>query len=147
MIKVEINKLILDELIKIHMICDKDFDPILSTRVVIEDYCQKLYVSSIVFSAYWNINLAGILAMYCNDEINNTGYISSVCIYKEYRGLKIGKSLMESAIKYAQAEGMLKIKLEVGIKNLSAIKLYRKYGFIISETNQDIHSMELTIDK
>ncbi|WP_160688144.1 GNAT family N-acetyltransferase [Clostridium sp. C2-6-12] len=53
-----------------------------------------------------------------------------ITILKEYCGLGIGSILMEKIIEYTKAEGIEKIELEVFENNLSAIKLYRKFGFL-----------------
>jgi ribosomal protein S18 acetylase RimI-like enzyme len=52
-----------------------------------------------------------------------------ITILKEYCGLGIGSILMEKVIELTKAEGIEKIELEVFENNLSAIKLYNKFGF------------------
>lgn len=53
-----------------------------------------------------------------------------ITILKEYCGLGIGSILMEKVIEWTKAEGIEKIELEVFENNISAIKLYNKFGFL-----------------
>lgn len=53
-----------------------------------------------------------------------------ITILKEYCGLGIGSILMEKVIEWTKSEGVEKIELEVFENNISAIKLYNKFGFI-----------------
>ncbi|PTX59149.1 hypothetical protein C8P63_11394 [Melghirimyces profundicolus] len=46
-----------------------------------------------------------------------------------YRGMGLGKKLMEYTIAWAKAHGIEKINLDVWETNDRAIRLYRKYGF------------------
>lgn len=53
-----------------------------------------------------------------------------ITILKEYCGLGIGSILMENIIEWTKFEGIEKIELEVFENNISAIKLYNKFGFL-----------------
>ena len=53
-----------------------------------------------------------------------------ITILKEYCGLGIGSILMEKVIEWTKSEGVEKIELEVFENNISAIKLYNKFGFL-----------------
>lgn len=53
-----------------------------------------------------------------------------ITILKEYCGLGIGSILMEKVIEWTKSEGIEKIELEVFENNISAIKLYNKFGFL-----------------
>jgi RimJ/RimL family protein N-acetyltransferase len=46
-----------------------------------------------------------------------------------YRGMGLGKKLMEYTIDWAHANGLEKINLDVWSSNNRAIQLYKKYGF------------------
>lgn len=54
-------------------------------------------------------------------------------VLADYKGLKIGKGLIQSAIDYARESGMKKIVLETNSKLLPAISLYQKAGFQVIE--------------
>ena len=49
---------------------------------------------------------------------------------REYRGRKIGVSLLETTLAEARRIGLEKIELSVHASNLVAIALYRKLGFV-----------------
>ncbi len=47
-----------------------------------------------------------------------------------WRGQGIGSALMSAALRWARAEGVEKVSLEVYPSNVAAIALYRKFGFV-----------------
>jgi ribosomal protein S18 acetylase RimI-like enzyme len=55
-------------------------------------------------------------------------YVHHVAVHPEAQGQGYSKSLMDEAVKTAEARG-LRMKLEVHAANERAIALYRKYGF------------------
>ncbi|MBE7122426.1 GNAT family N-acetyltransferase [Bacillus cereus] len=52
-----------------------------------------------------------------------------VCILKEYWGYGIGKNILQKSIKWADANEVKKIALQVLETNEKAIQLYKKIGF------------------
>jgi ribosomal protein S18 acetylase RimI-like enzyme len=59
-----------------------------------------------------------------------------------YRGLGIGKQLLQTAIQKAEQKGLTRIELTVREKNKPAIALYKKFGFEI----EGIHKNAVCID-
>ena len=55
--------------------------------------------------------------------------IMNIVIKKTHRNMGLASKLMEHMIKYAKESSFKKITLEVNEKNITAIKLYEKYGF------------------
>lgn len=53
-----------------------------------------------------------------------------VSILKEFWGLGIGTALMEHCIRYSKQAGFLQLELDVVTDNESAVRLYRKHGFV-----------------
>lgn len=53
-----------------------------------------------------------------------------VSILKEFWGLGIGTALMEHCIRYAKQAGFLQLELDVVADNESAVRLYRRHGFV-----------------
>lgn len=53
-----------------------------------------------------------------------------ICILKEYWSYRIGKVLMENALKWADSAGIKKISLNVVQTNTKAFELYKSYGFV-----------------
>ena len=58
------------------------------------------------------------------------GRIEAVGVTSKYRGLGIGKKLVEKAISFAEDEDYDRLNLDVYLINTSALELYRKYGFM-----------------
>lgn len=53
----------------------------------------------------------------------------SICVDASARGLGVGRSLSEAAIKQSRAADMRRLTLEVRLDNTQALALYRKLGF------------------
>ncbi len=58
--------------------------------------------------------------------------ILNLFVSKEYRGLKIGKRLMNEVIKICVIKSIEMLSLEVNINNKYAIKMYEDLGFKVS---------------
>ncbi|MEM2648331.1 MAG: GNAT family N-acetyltransferase [Candidatus Bathyarchaeia archaeon] len=58
------------------------------------------------------------------------GEVHEIFVHPNYRGIGIGSTLLEKAIKYAEDRGRNFMGLWVGEKNLHAKEFYRKKGFI-----------------
>lgn len=139
---IKINRISLEELIGIHISCDNDFVPPLSQRVKISEYCKKLFSKAEIISFHRDGELQGVVAMYCNDNMGHTAYISSICVHPEARGRKAGGKLLDYSIGLAQEKGMGKVRLEVGRANKSALALYASRGFIVASEGIDTLYME-----
>lgn len=59
-----------------------------------------------------------------------------------YRGLGIGKKLLQTALQKAQQKGLTRIELSVREKNKAALALYKKFGFQI----EGIHKKAVCIE-
>lgn len=57
------------------------------------------------------------------------GHVISIAVLEGYRGIGIGRKLMEEGMKNVRESGASEIYLEVRQSNLPAIQLYRKLGF------------------
>jgi len=55
--------------------------------------------------------------------------VLSIAVHPEHQGKGIGQKLLFEGIKHIEALGINKIKLEVRPNNISAIKIYEKFGF------------------
>lgn len=82
------------------------------------------------FATYFVAEVDGRLAGYCGvwvviDDSN----ITNIALLPEYRGKKIGESLLQTAMQYAKLRGAKKMSLEVRVTNTPAQNLYRKFGF------------------
>lgn len=63
-------------------------------------------------------------------RIRHNGNLT-IGIVPEYQGQGLGTFLMEQALTWANAHGLLRIEISVFANNLRAIALYKKFGFIV----------------
>lgn len=68
------------------------------------------------------------------------GYIANLAVLPEYRGLGIGKSLLDTAIGAAQGMGLSFLSLEVRPSNKAAIALYKSREFKIAGRRKGFYS-------
>lgn len=56
-----------------------------------------------------------------------------IVVLPQSSGIGIGSSLLKAIIQVGKNHGLEKIHLDVDVDNIQAIKLYEKYGFIMTE--------------
>lgn len=61
---------------------------------------------------------------------DDTFELGKMAVTPKYRGFRIGDKLMSACIDYAKKVGKKSIILESNTKQIPAIKLYRKFGFV-----------------
>ena len=94
--------------------------------------------------------IAGTVAMIRME--GNSYELAKMAVSPKFQGRKLGDRLMRACIEFAQEAKAKSIILESNTKQVAAISLYRKHGFV--ETPLDPHSqfvranirMELAID-
>ena len=65
----------------------------------------------------------------CFWEVLDEAHLMNVAVHQDYRGRGYGKFIMEHLEAMCLREGLRRIILEVGRRNLPARRLYRKCGF------------------
>ncbi len=72
-----------------------------------------------------------VIAMLIADFDKNMyeGYIKSVIVDDEYRGLGMGENLIQAALEYFQDQNVVNIKINVDEAEARAFQLYSKVGF------------------
>lgn len=109
--------------------CDADFVPVLSTRVDLKAYAEKLQGKAVNFEAWLEGFLVGLIAGYANDPKLETVFITNVSVIKKMMGNGIASKLLEQLLTYAAEKGFSKVGLEVNKNNLAAIGFYERSGF------------------
>jgi len=67
------------------------------------------------------------------ERAKNSGYyISNVAVYPEFRGNKLGTTLLLGVEGKAKSCGAEKITLDVGVDNEGAIRLYNRLGYLMA---------------
>ena len=84
-----------------------------------------------------NDSVLGYAGAYC---VGDEAAVTNVAVKAERRGEGIGKTLVESLIRRAEALGLDKISLEVRVSNTPAIKLYEKLGFETAGVRKNFYS-------
>lgn len=105
-----------------------EFKPPLCSRVNLKEYCQKLMAKASFFAIKQKGKIVGLIAFYCNDQIQKQAYLSYLYVIPDKRRQKIGRTLLQKAMLFAQKNGMESMKLETWYLN-QAISLYRNVGF------------------
>jgi ribosomal protein S18 acetylase RimI-like enzyme len=122
--------------------CDAQFVPVLSGRVEIEPYAEKISAHAARFEAWAGDELIGLVAAYCNDAQRRFSHITSVSVLEEYSGRGIASRLLRDCIDYAKLEGVHQISLEVAAEHRAAVRLYERCGFSAAGTNGAFLKME-----
>lgn len=107
----------------------KDEFSTLPGRVSLDAYSEKLSRWAHVAKLCETDEPVGIAAVYMNDYMQRTAYISLIGILEEYQDRGYGRKLMEYCIKKSIKAGMTTIALEVDLTNYKAINFYLKNGF------------------
>lgn len=109
--------------------CDAGFVPPLSARVDIDAYAAKLAAQATLVEAWDGEQLAGLVAIYCNDHDTGTAWVSNVSVAPAHARRGIAGRLLGEALEAARAAGMRRAQLAVHGANAAALALYRKHGF------------------
>lgn len=116
--------------------------------MTLDDIDQVLHVENSSFNKPWtrvgfenellNNRFATYFIVEDNDQvigycgvwiIIDEAHITNIAILPEYRGKKIGETLLKKAMLYASMARTKTMSLEVRVSNNTALGLYRKLGF------------------
>jgi ribosomal-protein-alanine N-acetyltransferase len=82
------------------------------------------------YAVYLVIEDEGKIAGYCGAWIVlDEAHITNIAILPEYRGLKLGETLLGKMMLLSQSRGVIRMTLEVRVTNTVAQSLYTKLGF------------------
>ncbi len=110
--------------------CADAFVPPLQTRVDIGAYAEKIVQHAVCFEAYAGDVLVGLVAAYLNAQDRLVAFITSVSVLASHQGQGIGVSLLIACLQRVQEMGFSRVELEVSQRNVAAIALYTKLGFM-----------------
>lgn len=113
------------------VICDTYFDNILSNRVNLDEFSEKVYTKAIRFEAWYTDKLIGLISAYFNNDV--IGFINHVAVFTRFQRKGISRNLLQSCIDYGKKNNYKFIHLEVDIKNKKAIELYKSLNFVVLE--------------
>lgn len=121
------------------------FDPPLESYTDVPAYIKKILAHAQRFECWVDGELAGLVAIYCNDTKTRKAFITMVCVLPKYTGRGIAKELLNKAIAHSKEDGFTIIGLEVTDNNLRAVEIYKKLGFAVEGRRGHIIDMTLTL--
>lgn len=110
--------------------CDAQFKPPLSERTDLSVYGAKLAAHAVLFEAWADSSLVGLVAGYANAHDRLGSFITNVSVLPEWNGQGIASHLLDAFVDHARAVGFARVVLHVDARNDRARFLYRKRGFI-----------------
>lgn len=82
------------------------------------------------FAAYIMIECNAQVAGYCGVWlVMDEAHITNIALLPQYRGRKLGETLLRKVMELAKEAGAQTMSLEVRVSNLPARRLYKKLGF------------------
>lgn len=100
-----------------------------------------------ILLAQYDGKIVGTVAMI---KITNDYFeLAKMAVTRQYRGLKLGRKLMEAAIDFAKSNNIKTIMLESNRKLQPALKLYESVGFveIPSDPNSPYDRADIKMEK
>jgi hypothetical protein len=116
---------------------DEAFNPPFSANVDLESYASKLYENAVLYEAWEDEHLIGILAAYRNASGRRL-YVPYICVNKK----GVGKCLFDFFL--MDNKEYQCVELEVRSSNSTAIRFYTRLGFVSIGENH--HKQLLRLD-
>lgn len=89
----------------------------------------------------------GLSALYRDDQDSEVGELIQMWIAPELRGGSVATALLDELFAWAAASGFHRVKAEVEVGNLRALRFYRRYGFSDSADLASHSQSSLMLDK
>ena len=115
---------------------NNDFPIRLSDKQDLYELSNKIYNVSNVFFIKENGQIEGLICGYISSSFDERAYLSILAVKKEYRNKGIAKRLVEMFIQKCIEVNKTLIYGFTHKTNVNAIKLYKKFGFIITEQSE-----------
>jgi ribosomal protein S18 acetylase RimI-like enzyme len=125
--------------------CDDSFVPLLSGRVDLDAYAEKIVGHAERFEAWSSDRLAGFVAVYCNDPQRRIAFVTSVSVLPHWRGGGLGDRLLTACIAHVRQAGFERLELEVDRRNMAARQLYLKHYFRVESTGESAQTLCLQL--
>ena len=124
---------------------DKDFDPILSHKIDLDSFCEKMLKNANFFVSYADDGeIKGLVAIYANNFESHYSYIPLVAVDSHFRKQGIARTLLSQAIDYVRCLGKDKINcIGIHTNNPIAFHLYKELGFCLKDESQNREYLEI----
>lgn len=106
---------------------DEEFDVPLSEKVNLSEYASKLSKLSSFSYCIDNGHIVAMISCYVNRP--PVGYISNVCIMRQYQGKGLFTKLLSKLKDESRLLGITYFRLEVNVDNINARHVYEHVGF------------------
>ncbi len=110
---------------------DAMFSPALSSNVDINSFAEKLSENAFFILCKSEKEVVGYIAFYENCE-TKIAYIPSICVRKTYRSKGVASQMLKFLVSQSPKD-INYIALEVRKNNNSAIRFYKRHGFVAKE--------------
>ena len=127
------GKLSFEEVLFFLQETDNEFPSPLSEHVDIYTYAKKLADFSDFSVCRVDSRIVGMVSCYTNHP--PLGYISNVCIMKQYQGIRLFSVLFQNLLTNLRNKDIKCLQLEVDPINEKALNIYKHYGFRKKEFN------------
>ena len=138
------GKLSYEEVRRFLIETDSEFLIPLSTSVDINEYARKLSSFSDFSICRDSGSIIGMISCYTNQP--PMGYISNVCVKKQYQGQKVFSRMYRLLILNLKRLGILYLRLEVNSENSNAQSVYRHYGFRVVEARPEYNKLLMELE-
>jgi GNAT superfamily N-acetyltransferase len=123
--------------------CDDFFVPLLSSRVNLDEFAEKIFSSCTTFEAWHCNDLVGLVSCYFNNE--RFVFINHVSVCKSFQRKGIINTLLKDCIQQSKKRDFYFLRLEVHDHNKIAKKIYKNYGFQLVSRKKDLLLFELNM--
>lgn len=142
MIEYRINKASKIDIYKHLVACNNLFIPVLSKKVNLQEYAQKIFDFAETFEAWSDGELIGLIAGYFNDLNTKKAFITNVSVVQIFFHKGIASQLLSNVNDYAVQNDFEAISLEVDSQNERAINFYKKNNYAIIKKDDKSFFME-----
>lgn len=126
MYKIEIKTMSVDHINDIMVVENLSFSIPWSQDAFIEEITRNKF--AVYLAALSEGRVVGYAGMW---KVCGEGHITNIAVHPEFRRNGVGALLLDKLIEIAKAEAITSMTLEVRRSNLSAQKLYSKFGFVV----------------
>lgn len=99
-----------------------------------EEWYQKIINTGNIIAVIDNDRIIAFALLYCNHTDTLDAYICNIYVLSEYRGKGLSLKLLNKASEVCAEKGFKSISLHVDKSNERAISIYKKYGFVNTDT-------------
>lgn len=114
----------------------------LDIRVDVRSYSSKLYQKAeLAVAVSSDRTPIGVAAFYANDVVAKRSYLSFFGVRPEQSGAGIATALLQTMFEVLEDRAFLEVACHVHRTNASAIRLYSRFGFVVTSEDDQRFAM------